>query len=91
LRPIVGADRIRATVNVEYETGSSEESQEKYDPAVSAPLNMQHSEEGTGPARVTAECLEPQAMCQRQASSRTQPVTKEIRASIQRPITTRMA
>jgi len=49
LGPIVGADRIRATVNVEYETGSSEESQEKYDPAVSAALTTQHTEENTGP------------------------------------------
>ena len=49
LAPVVGADRIHASVNVEYETGSSEESQEKYDPAVSATLTMQHSEEGSGP------------------------------------------
>jgi flagellar M-ring protein FliF len=49
LSPVVGADRIRASVNVEYENGSSEESQEKYDPAVSATLTMQHSEETTGP------------------------------------------
>jgi flagellar M-ring protein FliF len=49
LAPVVGADHIRATVNVEYETGSSEESQEKYDPAVSATLNMQNSEETTSP------------------------------------------
>ena len=49
LAPVVGADRIRASVNVEYETGSSEESQDKYDPAVSATLTMQHSEELTGP------------------------------------------
>ena len=49
LAPVVGADRIRASVNVEYETGSSEESQEKYDPAVSATLTMQHSEEMSGP------------------------------------------
>jgi len=49
LAPIVGADRIHASVNVEYETASSEESQEKYDPAVSATLTMQHSEESTGP------------------------------------------
>ncbi len=49
LAPVVGADRIRASVNVEYENGSSEESQEKYDPAVSAVLTMQHSEEMTGP------------------------------------------
>jgi flagellar M-ring protein FliF len=49
LAPVVGADRMRATVNVEYETGSSEESQEKYDPAVSVTLNMQRSEESTAP------------------------------------------
>ena len=49
LAPIVGADRLRATVNVEYETNSSEESDEKYDPAVSATLTMQHSEESSGP------------------------------------------
>ena len=49
LAPVVGADRIHASVNVEYETGSSEESQDKYDPAVSATLTMQHSEENTGP------------------------------------------
>jgi flagellar M-ring protein FliF len=49
LAPVVGADRIRASVNVEFETGSSEESQDKYDPAVSATLNMQRSEETTGP------------------------------------------
>jgi flagellar M-ring protein FliF len=48
LAPVVGADHVRATVNVEYETGSSEESQEKYDPAVSATLTMQHSEENSG-------------------------------------------
>ena len=45
LGPVVGADRIHASVNVEYETDSSEESEEKYDPAVSATLTMQHSEE----------------------------------------------
>ena len=48
LGPIVGADRIHASVNVEYESASSEESQDKYDPAVSATLTSQHSEEGTG-------------------------------------------
>jgi flagellar M-ring protein FliF len=40
---------MRASVNVEYETGSSEESQEKYDPAVSVTLNMQRSEDVTAP------------------------------------------
>jgi len=53
LSPVVGADRIHASVNVEYETGSSEESQEKYDLAVSATLTMQHSEEGSGPGAAT--------------------------------------
>jgi flagellar M-ring protein FliF len=49
LAPVVGADHIHASVNVEYQTSSSEENQEKYDPAVSATLTMQHSEEGSGP------------------------------------------
>ena len=49
LAPVVGADRLRASVNVEYESGSSEESQDKYDPAVSVTLNMQRSEEITAP------------------------------------------
>jgi flagellar M-ring protein FliF len=49
LAPVVGADRMRASVNVEFETGSSEESQDKYDPAVSVTLNMQRSEETTSP------------------------------------------
>jgi flagellar M-ring protein FliF len=49
LSPVVGADHIHASVNVEYENSSSEENQEKYDPAVSATLTMQHSEEVTGP------------------------------------------
>ena len=48
LTPIVGTDHIHASVNVEYETGSSEENQEKYDPTVSATLTMQHSEDGAG-------------------------------------------
>lgn len=49
LAPVVGADAIHAAVNVEYETGSSEETDEKYDPNVSVVLNMQRSEEnGTG-------------------------------------------
>jgi flagellar M-ring protein FliF len=45
LSPVVGTDHIHATVNLEYETGSSEESQEKYDPTVTTPLNMQRTEE----------------------------------------------
>jgi len=48
LGPVVGSDRIRATVNVEYQTDSSEENDEKYDPTVSVPLSMQRTEEGGG-------------------------------------------
>jgi flagellar M-ring protein FliF len=54
LTPVVGADHVRATVNVEYETGSSEESEEKYDPAVSATLTMQHSEENSGQSAIAS-------------------------------------
>ncbi len=49
LAPIVGADHLRASVNVEYDPGTTEESQEKYDPAVSVPLTIQRSDEQTGP------------------------------------------
>ncbi len=48
LSPIVGADHLRASVNVEYDQGTTEESQEKYDPAVSVPLTVQRSDEQTG-------------------------------------------
>jgi flagellar M-ring protein FliF len=47
LAPVVGADAVHAAVNVEYETGSSEETDEKYDPNVSVVLNMQRSEESS--------------------------------------------
>lgn len=55
LAPVVGADHVHATVNVEYETGSTEENDEKYDPTVSVPLSMQRTEEtdgGGGPGGV---------------------------------------
>jgi flagellar M-ring protein FliF len=48
LAPVVGKDHIRASVNVEYELGTTEENQEKYDPTVSVPLSMQTSEERSG-------------------------------------------
>ena len=64
LAPVVGADHLRATVNVEYETGSAEESQEKYDPAVTAMLSMQHSEEGSGSGQASVVFREHRAMFQ---------------------------
>jgi flagellar M-ring protein FliF len=49
LSPVVGTDHLRASVNVEYDPGTTEESQEKYDPAVSVPLSIQRTDEQTGP------------------------------------------
>ncbi len=48
LGPAVGAENLRASVNVEYDLSSSEESQDKYDPAVSAVLTSQKTKEQTG-------------------------------------------
>jgi len=47
LEPIVGVDKIRASVNVDYDQGTTEENQEKYDPAVSALLSDQKTEDKT--------------------------------------------
>jgi len=48
LTPVVGSDHLRASVNVEYDPGTMEQSQEKYDPSVSAPLQIQRSEDSSG-------------------------------------------
>ena len=48
LSPVVGTDHLRASVNVEYDPGTKEESQEKYDPSVSATLQVQRSDEENG-------------------------------------------
>ncbi|MGB9079006.1 MAG: flagellar basal-body MS-ring/collar protein FliF [Terracidiphilus sp.] len=45
LEPVVGANAIRASVHVDYDQGSVEESQEKYDPSVSAVLSEQKTED----------------------------------------------
>lgn len=47
LSPAVGQDNLRASVNVEYDLTTSEESQDKYDPTVSAVLTSQKSSEQT--------------------------------------------
>jgi flagellar M-ring protein FliF len=53
LEPVVGPDHVRASVHVEYELGTSEESQETYDPKSTATLTQEHSEENsTGAAPV---------------------------------------
>ncbi len=48
LGPAVGADNLRASVNVEYDLSSSEEDQDKYDPAVTAVLTSQKTKEQAG-------------------------------------------
>jgi flagellar M-ring protein FliF len=45
LEPVVGTNAVRASVNVDYDQGSTEESQEKYDPSVSALLSDQKTED----------------------------------------------
>jgi len=55
LEPVVGADHVRASVHVEYELGSSEDTQETYDPKTQATLTQEHSEEnstGAAPAGI---------------------------------------
>jgi flagellar M-ring protein FliF len=52
LEPVVGFDKIRASVNVDHDEGTTEESQEKYDPSVSALLSDQKSEDHAGGAAV---------------------------------------
>jgi flagellar M-ring protein FliF len=49
LEPVVGTGKIRASVNVDYDQGSTDESQEKFDPTVSALLSDQKSEDVSGP------------------------------------------
>ncbi len=47
LEPVVGAQRIRASVNVEFDPSTSEENQETYDPKSAVAVTMQRSEEQT--------------------------------------------
>jgi flagellar M-ring protein FliF len=54
LEPVVGMDKIRASVNVDYDQATTEEKQEKYDPTVSALLSDQKSEDQAGSAPIAA-------------------------------------
>ena len=53
LEPIVGAGNIRASVNVDYDQGSSEQSEEKYDPQVTALLSVEKSQDQAGGGAAT--------------------------------------
>jgi len=55
LEPVVGTDHVRASVHVEFELGTSEDTQETYDPKGAAALTQEHSEEnatGSSPGGV---------------------------------------
>jgi flagellar M-ring protein FliF len=55
LEPVVGTDHVRASVHVEYELGTSEDTQETYDPKTPTALTQEHTEEsstGGAPAGV---------------------------------------
>jgi len=55
LEPVVGAEHVRASVHVEYDLSSSENTEEVYDPKVTALVAQQKSEEnagGGGPAGI---------------------------------------
>jgi flagellar M-ring protein FliF len=45
LEPVVGMDKIRASVNIDQDESTTEENQEKYDPSVSALLSDQKSQD----------------------------------------------
>jgi flagellar M-ring protein FliF len=47
LEPVVGVDHVRASVHVEYDLGTSEDTQETYDPKATAILTQEHSEENS--------------------------------------------
>jgi flagellar M-ring protein FliF len=48
LAPILGPDHVRASVNVEFDPSTTDESEERYDPASTVTLSMQRSEERIG-------------------------------------------
>jgi len=50
LGPVVGVENLRTSVNVEYDLTSTEESEDKYDPSISALLTTQKTMEQTGQA-----------------------------------------
>ena len=50
LEPTAGRDNVRATVTVSYDETSMEKTDEVYDPAQTATLTMQRSEQTSTPA-----------------------------------------
>ena len=54
LEPVAGQDKIRASVNITHDEGTIDESQEKYDPTVTAVLTETKSEEHSGAQTASA-------------------------------------
>ena len=55
IEPVVGAEHVRASVHVDYDLSTSEDTSETFDPKSTAALSQQHSEElagGANPAGV---------------------------------------
>src|SRR5260370_12930147 len=48
IEPVVGAEHVRASVHVDYDLSSSEDTSEIYDPKAAATVAQQHSEELAG-------------------------------------------
>jgi len=93
LEPVVGADHVRASVHVEYDLGTSEDTQETYDPKTPATLTQEHAEEnstGAAPAGVpgtasnvpSATHLPAAAPRAEQSSSRSDATTYAISKSL---------
>lgn len=52
LEPVVGEGHVRATVRVEYDSSSFEDTQETYDPKTAVATSMQRSEESSGDSTI---------------------------------------
>jgi flagellar M-ring protein FliF len=101
LEPVVGLEHVRASVHVEYDLSSSENTEEVYDPKTTATLTQQKSEEimgGGGPAGIpgTASNLPTGAGVAKPAvtisdsqsshsESETYAVSKSVRHTVQPP------
>jgi flagellar M-ring protein FliF len=54
LEPVTGPGNVRASVTLDYDSASAEETRESYDPTQSVTLSMQRTEQSTGPEPVAA-------------------------------------
>ena len=54
LEPVTGIGNVRASVNLDYDSAASEETEETYDPDQTVTLSMQRTEQTSGPQAVAA-------------------------------------